>query len=457
MLTGQQGRTGLRDKSNSNYKILMSEINNKGIQFEKRVFSLFKEELEKDRLFVKSESCKIYYKKGYFSKDRDKNITFDISIEVFLPGESDYSILIVLECKDYTHPVPVDDVEEFFSKLQQISGANIKGIVVSSNSFQEGAFNFSKSKGIGLARLIDGSKFKWILKRAATGIVTYKEHENAEYNIQQGLTEENFVNNQIDFYGFYNNKFTYSARFLFEYLLQSTLEKFEGIDDIIVQNDNERYFVPFIPQKDIENKCQAILDNIGYTAGKVSFEDLLKYLETSLGIVFNFEDQLGYDELGFEILGKTNLDQSTIFISKKGNENSQRKKYTITHEVGHIILEHKNYLSKEYYAENDLDGGGFDLINLKDIKRLEWQANYFASSLLIPKNNLLTEFYKLINRLDLKDRGYGALYVDKQQCNLNNFYKITNLLKQEFDVSRKAVSIRLKNLNLLNDPTGFYS
>jgi Zn-dependent peptidase ImmA (M78 family) len=433
------------------------EKNSKGIQFEKRVFNLFKEELEKDRLFFKSESCKIHFKKGYFSKDRDKNITFDISIEVFLPGESDYSILIVLECKDYNHPVPVDDVEEFFSKLQQISGANIKGIVVSSNSFQEGSLNFSRSKGIALIRLFDNSNFKWILKRATTGVVTYKEHENAEYNIQQGLTEENFVNNQVDFYSFYNNKFTYSARFLFEYLLMSAIEKFDIIDNILVQNDNERYFVPFIPQKDIENKCQGILENIGYTTGKVPIEDLIKYLETNFGIVFKFENQLGCDDLGFEILGKANLDEATISISKTGNENAQRKKYTIIHEVGHIILEHKNYLSKEYYAENDADGGGFDLINLKDIKRLEWQANYFASSLLMPKNNFLTAFYNLINRLDIKDRGYGALYVDRQQCNLNNFYKITNSLKQEFDVSRKAISIRLKNLNLLNDPTGFYS
>lgn len=436
----------------------MKKKNKQGTQFERKVFNLFKEELEKDRLFVKGEFCKIYHKKGYYSKDRGGNIIFDVSIEVFLPDALDYSFLIVLECKDYNHPIPVDDVEEFFSKLQQVSGANIKGIVVSPNSFQEGAFNFSKSKGIGLIRIIDNSNFKWILNRAVTGIVTYKENENAAYNIQQGLTEEKFVSTQIDFFSFYDSKFTYSARFLFEYLLQSLVEQFGNItSEILVKNENEKYFVPFIPKKDIEDKCQNILDNIGYEVGKVSIEDLLKYLEINFSIVLNFEDNLGHDELGFEILGKINLDPPAIFISKKGNENIHRKKFTIAHEAGHIILEHYNYLSNEHYAENDIDGGGFDSRNLKDIKRLEWQANYFASSLLLPKNNLLVEFYNLIGTLDIKDRGYGPLYVDNQQCNINNYYKITNTLKQEFEVSRKAISIRLKNLNVLNDTTGIYA
>ena len=222
-------------------------MRNNGKEFERKVLNIFREELEHNRLFVKSDFCKIHHRKGYYSKDRNGKIIVDISIEVFLPGESDYSILIVLECKNYNHPVPVDDVEEFFSKLQQISGANVKGIIISSNLFQIGALNYSRSKGIGLVRVFDDNKFKWILTRAVTGIITYKEVENVDYNIREGLTDENYVSTHIDFFSYYDDQYTYSAHFLFNILLNPIIEREGiGINKILVE-DKEEYFVPFIP------------------------------------------------------------------------------------------------------------------------------------------------------------------------------------------------------------------
>ena len=429
-------------------------MRNNGKEFERKVLNIFREELEHNRLFVKSDFCKIHHRKGYYSKDRNGKIIVDISIEVFLPGESDYSILIVLECKNYNHPVPVDDVEEFFSKLQQISGANVKGIIISSNLFQIGALNYSRSKGIGLVRVFDDNKFKWILTRAVTGIITYKEVENVDYNIRGGLTDENYVSTHIDFFSYYDDQYTYSAHFPFNILLNPIIEREGiGINKILVE-DKEEYFVPFIPEKEIEDVSQNVLKSIEYKSGVVSIENTIDHVNRNYDILVNFESSLGNDELGFEILGSSNFDPPTILISEKGNENPHRKKFTIAHELGHILLGHKNYLKKEYCVENDIDATGLNLTNLKDIKRLEWQANFFASNLLLPKENFLIEFYHLLDLLDIKNRGYGALYVDRQECNINNYYKITNTLKQIFEVSRKAISIRLKNLKLLNDPSG---
>jgi len=429
-------------------------MRNNGKEFERKVLNIFREELEHNRLFVKSDFCKIHHRKGYYSKDRNGKIIVDISIEVFLPGESDYSILIVLECKNYNHPVPVDDVEEFFSKLQQISGANVKGIIISSNLFQIVALNYSRSKGIGLVRVFDDNKFKWILTRAVTGIITYKEVENVDYNIREGLTDENYVSTHIDFFSYYDDQYTYSAHFLFNILLNPIIEREGiGINKILVE-DKEEYFVPFIPEKEIEDVSQNVLKSIEYKSGVVSIENTIDHVNRNYDILVNFESSLGNDELGFEILGSSNFDPPTILISEKGNENPHRKKFTIAHELGHILLGHKNYLKKEYCVENDIDATGLNLTNLKDIKRLEWQANFFASNLLLPKENFLIEFYHLLDLLDIKNRGYGALYVDRQECNINNYYKITNTLKQIFEVSRKAISIRLKNLKLLNDPSG---
>lgn len=429
-----------------------------GDSFEKKVYELFKDELEQDRLFVKGENCKIYQKKGYYSRDREGDIIFDISIEVFIPGESEYSILIIIECKNYKHSVPVDDVEEFYSKLQQISGANVKGIVISPNSFQRGTLKFSKSKGIGIVRFIDNDNFKWILKRAVSGIVTQKEIQNSEYNISQALSNDKFITTQIDFFGYANDNYTYSTKYLFEYLLEDEIEKIgDKKNELLVQSKANAPFVTFIPKKDIEKMSYKILESIHYTSGEVSIDKICEYLENDKHIKLLFDDSLGYDELGFEVLGNISFEPPAITISKIGNGNEHRKKFTIAHELGHLLLDHNKYLKKEYYAENDIEEGGYDLINVKEIKKLEWQANFFASSLILPKDNLITEFFKLLEIEDIKNKGYGALYIDGQQCNINNYYRVTNRLREKFSVSRKAVSIRLKNLGLLNDATGMYA
>lgn len=120
-----------------------------GDSLESKIFDLFKSEIAADRFFAKPECCKVFRKKGYYSKDRGKKIKFDISIEVFLPGSQSYSLLILIECKNYNHAVPVNDAEEFFAKVQQVSGANVKGVIASNNAFQTGTLQYCKSKGMG--------------------------------------------------------------------------------------------------------------------------------------------------------------------------------------------------------------------------------------------------------------------------------------------------------------------
>ena len=127
----------------------------KGDELENKIYELFRDDILNDRFWAKKECCKIYKKKGYYSRDRKKDIIFDIAIEIFLPGQVSFSSLVLIECKHYNHKVPVEDVESFLMKAQQVSGGNVKAIVVSNNAFQEGVFNFSESKRIGLLRFYE--------------------------------------------------------------------------------------------------------------------------------------------------------------------------------------------------------------------------------------------------------------------------------------------------------------
>ncbi|MDQ3713554.1 MAG: hypothetical protein M3388_15210 [Acidobacteriota bacterium] len=108
----------------------MSKINNtvsKGDKFESQVHDLIKKLLENEDFIVSGKKSKIFWKKGYYSQARKKDIIFDISIETYLDENAkNYSVLTIIECKDYEGTVPVNDVEEFGSKLSQIGDIILK-------------------------------------------------------------------------------------------------------------------------------------------------------------------------------------------------------------------------------------------------------------------------------------------------------------------------------------------
>jgi len=142
----------------------------RGADFEAQVFSFFEAEIKADRFIAKPDCCAIFAQKAYHSRDRQSNIVFDVAIEFTLAGETEPSMRWLIECKHYGHPVGVAEIEEFFAKVQQVAAANSKAVVVTSNSFQSGALEFARSKGIGLLRMFPPSAFKWELLRSPSSL-----------------------------------------------------------------------------------------------------------------------------------------------------------------------------------------------------------------------------------------------------------------------------------------------
>lgn len=89
----------------------------------------------------------------YHSNDRGSDIVFDLAIEIHMGLSAAPFITILIECKDYSGPIPVDDVEEFKAKLDQCFGKNVKGMLVTSSVLQPGALNYAKSHGIAHASI----------------------------------------------------------------------------------------------------------------------------------------------------------------------------------------------------------------------------------------------------------------------------------------------------------------
>lgn len=174
----------------------------KGDLFENKVFRMLKSLLDKGELGLNPMSCKIIQKAKYDSPLREKNIIVDIAIEVFA-GKNEKPIMIwIIECKDYTHPVPVDDIEEFDRKVTQIMGLNTKAIFVSSNSFQKGAFTFAKNRNIALIRILSENQVSWFLNFCGSEnkhLLDIKQFEGA-------LSNENYKAINRDFFAYGKDK-----------------------------------------------------------------------------------------------------------------------------------------------------------------------------------------------------------------------------------------------------------
>jgi len=94
------------------------------------------------------ENVTVYHLKEYIGRISQRKIKVDVSFETSVIGSS---ILVLVECKYYKNVVDVGEVEEFHSKLDDI-GAH-KGIVITTQGFQEGAIKTAKGRGIALATL----------------------------------------------------------------------------------------------------------------------------------------------------------------------------------------------------------------------------------------------------------------------------------------------------------------
>ena len=118
-----------------------------------------------------------------------------------------------------------------------------------------------------------------------------------------------------------------------------------------------------------------------------------------------------------------------IWINPFENMNEKRRRFTLAHELGHLVLHilQDSDFQKENICIKD-NKKTFKRNNFWDIR--EYQANTFAAQLLMPASLFTKEFERL-----------STLPLSKEQ--------IIEKLSDIFQVSKQAVEFRLKNLRLL--------
>lgn len=211
---------------------------------------------------------------------------------------------------------------------------------------------------------------------------------------------------------------------------------------------------PFLSKEIIEGKANQLLQT-ARAAGKIEYkppidvESIIEnYLKLGLEIV-NFDD--------ISIFGGLDVKNRIIKVNAAFDPYDHRKfqglyHFTLAHEIGHQILH-------------------VPLLNVKDAilcrsshayKRIEWQADFFAASLLMPRKLVFNTFTEMFGNL----RPYHAdsilikasldpkfkKIVEAKKCSFSPMAimeVVFEKLARIFSVSPRAMVIRLKELGLL--------
>lgn len=99
----------------------------------------------------------------------------------------------------------------------------------------------------------------------------------------------------------------------------------------------------------------------------------------------------GNTEFEHEVLGAYDFTQKKMFV-RESIDHEGRRRFTWAHEYGHVVLHSGHFLQQVFdFFENSNDGSVQLHRGTSDTRnKLEWQANQFASHILMP-THLVTE------------------------------------------------------------------
>jgi len=164
---------------------------------------------------------------------------------------------------------------------------------------------------------------------------------------------------------------------------------------------------PWLSASNIDMRAEGLLtDAFGNDSHPlpIDLEDVVLHLSEAEQLSYVDDADLGFCD-GEIVLGKTEPFQNRILLSAslKLDRSPGRARFTLAHEIGHwvlhrpILLDNVNQLSLLESATGD----AFEFVGLNRtifscqqelLPTEEWQANRFATALLISKDDLRAEF-----------------------------------------------------------------
>lgn len=152
-------------------------------------------------------------------------------------------------------------------------------------------------------------------------------------------------------------------------------------------------------------------------------------------------------------LGCLDVVRNHVILNSTGMNNYDRFRFTMAHELGHYILH-----SPLFKAQRVVSVGESNetlSISKSYSRRLEYQANIFASYLLMPKE-LVCRLYQIYFELHIHrrfgDKLHALYYNPMQPETFESYNNVVGSMAKLLGVSLQAMNIRLKSLGLLKMP-----
>jgi hypothetical protein len=243
--------------------------------------------------------------------------------------------------------------------------------------------------------------------------------------------------------------------------------------------------VPYLSEHEIEKQAARLLAEFNIARGlrltaQIPVEELLEH---HLKLTLDFDDlhgKLGVPMSGAEpeVLGALWIESREVFIDQsldpiESPEKEGRYRFTLGHEIGHWRL-HREHLLRDAQTPDMFEGvnrGPKVICRASQARqRVEWQADKFASSLLMPRQ-LLYHFWR-----EEFSRGTPLSFESFQESNWAKFpvgwtgtvslrahlrdrfdpravayffYRASSFMAPIFNVSNQAMQIRLQDVGLL--------
>ncbi|MFL9897927.1 ImmA/IrrE family metallo-endopeptidase [Paraburkholderia fungorum] len=213
-------------------------------------------------------------------------------------------------------------------------------------------------------------------------------------NVERGLSDERFKSSSFDFYFQAQGLPTNS---LWDFI-EDAFSDLPLAPDVVVRKiknlrrDLEE--VAFLEKGAIEEIGASILSRTGYADGEAALQEICGLESERSGLQLRLNYPAVDMGAGPYALGRITFDPLVIEVFGQQEPNRGRERFTLAHEMSHHFLDHGRYLVSESCDSDDfvLHRAGLDDAA---IARLEFQANYMASSILLPRAQIVADFHRL--------------------------------------------------------------
>lgn len=395
----------------------------KGEEFEQRTKKVLDGLLHNSKLMVQrvangelwivpKESASFHHKK--YSYNYGGKTDIDVSIEGTIP-HTNYSFLIVIECKCYNTPIKIEKIQAFSQKITDLQAT--KGIFVTNIGYQKGALESAKAHNIALVRINDDNEALWDLHRIGyKKVKTYPDFK--EY--------------------FYQENIPYHSVIIDKYINTTSLVDY-FCDLLEIEDMRLNKTIPYLTDFEIKQKAMQFLGNKPYCRVPTEALKLCAIRENIL-----IED----DRIYSDMMGKCDFLNKKVMVDVglKQETKKGRYRFTLAHELGHAYL-HQHLLKNVIAFADDMDVHEMKYSERWE-QRLEIQANHFASYLLIPENPLINYYMEIKNKLNYAF--LAPIRLDDNPASIHDCKILFSVLAEIFEVSKESIMYRLLNEHLLD-------